>query len=395
MKTIKVFLAICLACAMGLCCLSSCAAQTVPEEIPSAAVLTGDADGDGSVTAGDARLVLRASVGLEKTDLARMDADGDGAVRASDARLVLRYSVGLESALPVKNEPVEPQPQAADKTLVVYFSRTGHTRPLAEYAADVLDADLYEIRAKIPYTDEDIRYYTDCRADREQSDPDARPEIADPLPDVSGYGTVLLGYPIWHGQAPKILYTFLESVDLTGKTLVPFCTSASSPLGDSDTNLHPLASGADWKEGRRFAIGTTREEIARWLTETGLTNAEQKEEPNLKMTINGTAINVVWEDNESVAALTALAEKAPLAVAMSPYGGFEQVGPLGTSLPENDVSTTTQAGDIVLYNGNQIVVFYGANSWRYTRLGKIQGQDPAALTALLGNGAVTLTLSAD
>ena len=113
------------------------------------------------------------------------------------------------------------------------------------------------------------------------------------------------------------------------------------------------------------------------------------------MKINDTEIPVSWEDNEAVAALTALAEKAPVAVAMSPYGGFEQVGALGKSLPRNDISTTTEAGDIVLYNGNQIVVFYGSNTWRYTRLGKIQGLDRDMLTDLLGNGAVTLTLSVD
>lgn len=108
------------------------------------------------------------------------------------------------------------------------------------------------------------------------------------------------------------------------------------------------------------------------------------------MTVNETELTVVWEDNEAVAALAAL---APLTVQLSPYGGFEQVGPLGTDLPNHDVSTTTEAGDIVLYNGNQIVVFYGSNSWSYTRLGKIQGLDRTALTALLGNGPVTLTLS--
>ena len=384
MKQIRTILVFCLVCAVGLCCLPcfACAAAV------------GDADGAGRVTAGDARLVLRAGVGLEEADLACMDADADGKLSAADARLVLRYAVGLETALPVKSGSAEPEPQTTDKILVVYFSRTGHTKPLAEYAAELLNADIYELRAKIPYTDEDIRYYTDCRADREQHDPAARPEIEGPLPNVSGYGTVLLGYPIWHGQAPKILYTFLESADLTGKTLVPFCTSASSPVGSSADNLHPLAPDAVWKEGKRFAVGTEKDEIAGWLTEIDLKQTKKKEEPALQMTINGTAISVVWEDNEAVAALTKLAAKAPVTVQTPPYGGFEQVGALGTGLPRNDAQTTTAAGDIVLYNGNQIVVFYGSNTWRYTRLGKIEGLDGDALNALLGNGAVTLTLSA-
>ncbi|MBQ1368706.1 MAG: aldo/keto reductase [Firmicutes bacterium] len=153
----------------------------------------------------------------------------------------------------------------SSKVLVVIFSRTGHTKPLAEYIAEDLNADLYEIEAKVPYTDDDIKYYTNCRADREQNDPSARPEIAGGLPDVTGYDTVFIGYPIWHGQAPKIIYTFLEGVDLSGKTIIPFCTSHSSPLGTSAENLHPLAPDAAWMEGRRFAIGTTAGEISEWV----------------------------------------------------------------------------------------------------------------------------------
>ena len=153
----------------------------------------------------------------------------------------------------------------SSKVLVVIFSRTGHTKPLAEYIAEDLNADLYEIEAKVPYTDDDIKYYTNCRADREQNDPSARPEIAGGLPDVTGYDTVFIGYPIWHGQAPKIIYTFLEGVDLSGKTIIPFCTSHSSPLGTSAENLHPLAPDAAWMEGRRFAIGTTAGETSEWV----------------------------------------------------------------------------------------------------------------------------------
>ena len=156
-------------------------------------------------------------------------------------------------------------PEHKSDVLVVVFSRTEHTKPLAEYVAEELDADLYEIEAKIPYTDEDIKYYTDCRADREQQDPSARPEIAGELPDLSGYETIFIGYPIWHGQAPKIIYTFLEGIDMEGRKIIPFCTSESSPIGTSAENLHEFAPDADWDDGRRFEIGTTKEEISEWL----------------------------------------------------------------------------------------------------------------------------------
>ena len=113
---------------------------------------------------------------------------------------------------------------------------------------------------------------------------------------------------------------------------------------------------------------------------------------NMKLTIGETPVRVEWEDNESVAALRELA-KDGLTIQMSMYGGFEQVGGIGASLPRKDVQTTTSAGDIVLYAGNQLVVFYGSNSWAYTRLGRITDLTAGELTALLGNGDVTLTLA--
>ena len=113
----------------------------------------------------------------------------------------------------------------------------------------------------------------------------------------------------------------------------------------------------------------------------------------MKLRINETEIEVLWEENESVSALRELAKQAPLSIQMAPYGGFEQVGPIGQSLPRQDAQTTTAPGDIVLYAGSQLVVLYGSNSWSYTRLGHITTPDAAALTALLGNGSVTLTVT--
>lgn len=114
---------------------------------------------------------------------------------------------------------------------------------------------------------------------------------------------------------------------------------------------------------------------------------------DMKMSINGTMVNVAWEQNESVEALKQLAAQKPLTINMSMYGGFEQVGSIGQNLPKNDVQTTTSAGDIVLYSGNQIVVFYGSNSWAYTRLGKITDKSASQMKELLGNGDVTITFT--
>ena len=113
----------------------------------------------------------------------------------------------------------------------------------------------------------------------------------------------------------------------------------------------------------------------------------------MQMKINDIPVSVLWESNDSVAALIELVREAPLTIQMSMYGGFEQVGSIGTNLPRNDVQTTTTAGDIVLYSGNQIVVFYGSNSWAYTKLGKVTDKSASEMADLLGSEDVTITIT--
>lgn len=137
------------------------------------------------------------------------------------------------------------------------------------------------------------------------------------------------------------------------------------------------------------------------VTETPDTEIPEEDEPDMqeinegklamKLIIGETEVPVVWEDNESVDALMTLAEKEPLTIQMSMYGGFEQVGPIGQSIVRDDQQTTTEAGDIVLYSGDQIVVVYGSNSWAYTRLGHVE-LSQKEMENLFGNGDVKLTL---
>ena len=156
------------------------------------------------------------------------------------------------------------------KTLVVYFSCTGTTKQLAEYAAEILGADIYEIVAEEPYTEADLAYDTGGRADQEQNDPNARPAISGNVENMDSYDTILIGYPIWHGQAPRIISTFLESYDFSQKMMVPFCTSHSSGIGSSATNLHALCpDSVEWVEGKRFEAGTSRDAMEEWLGSIG------------------------------------------------------------------------------------------------------------------------------
>ena len=116
------------------------------------------------------------------------------------------------------------------------------------------------------------------------------------------------------------------------------------------------------------------------------------ESTEMKMLINNTPVTVEWENNEAVEALKEAVKENPLIIHMSMYGGFEQVGSLGMSLPRNDTRITTSPGDVILYSGNQMVVFYGSNTWAYTRLGHITDQTQQELKQLLSNGNVTITI---
>ena len=157
------------------------------------------------------------------------------------------------------------------KVLVAYFSTTGHTKTIAEYLQTALDADLYEIVPQEPYTDADLDYNTDgCRANREQNDDSARPAISGGVEDMAGYDVVFIGYPIWWGQAPKIVYTFLESYDFSGKTIVSFCTSGCSGIDGSLSGIQALAPDADWLAGQRFSTSAGEEEVQSWVDNLGL-----------------------------------------------------------------------------------------------------------------------------
>ncbi len=283
----------------------------------------------------------------------------------------------------------DPSPEGKTETAVVVFSATGTTKGVADKIAALTCADIIEIIPAQPYSEEGLNYNDgDSRTSKEQNDPDARPVIAEEV-SLDGYSTVYLGYPIWWGQAPRILSTFAESHDFTGITVIPFCTSGSSDIGQSDDVLAELAGSGTWLQGTRFAGGVSDAELQKWINETGGTAVEK----TLRLQIDGTDVSVEWEDNESISALAELVKEEPLTVDMSMYGGFEQVGSLGSALPRNDEQTTAEAGDIVLYSGDQIVVFYGSNTWEYTRLGRITDKTADEMAELLGNGDVEITVS--
>lgn len=155
--------------------------------------------------------------------------------------------------------------------LVAYFSATHTTEGVAKTLADVAGADLYEITPEEPYTDADLDYNdNNSRTTKEMNDPSARPAISGSVENMDQYDIVFVGYPIWWGDAPRIMSTFVESYDLSGKIIVPFCTSASSSIGSSADNLAALTSGANWLDGQRFSGGASADDISSWVNGLGL-----------------------------------------------------------------------------------------------------------------------------
>ncbi len=165
----------------------------------------------------------------------------------------------------------ESETPEGSKILVAYFSATNNTEGVAQKLADGLGADLYEITPEQPYTDEDLDYgNSGSRSSVEMDDPSSRPGISGSVENMEQYDVVFIGYPIWWGEAPRIMSTFIESYDFSGKTLVAFCTSASSGFGSSDSALRSAASGAEWLSGHRFSAGVDSDEVMEWANGLGI-----------------------------------------------------------------------------------------------------------------------------
>ncbi len=160
------------------------------------------------------------------------------------------------------------QPVDEQKVLVVYFSVTGTTEKVANYIKDYLDAEIFAITPAVPYTSADLNYSnSNSRTSRENRDDTCRPEIIGRVENIEQYDTIFIGYPIWHGKAPKVVYTFLEQYDFSCKTIIPFSTAASSGIGSSATYLERLTTGATWLGGTRFLSSATQSSVQTWVDE--------------------------------------------------------------------------------------------------------------------------------
>ena len=152
------------------------------------------------------------------------------------------------------------------KSVVLYFSATGTTKSIAERIATQSNSDIIEIIPKEKYKSEDLNYNSDCRANREQNDSKARPEIENTI-DITKYDTIYLGYPIWWGTNPKIILTLLDKYDFTGKTIIPFCTSGSTGISNSVGDLRNYNSKLNIKDGKRFSSNDSDDVIKDFIND--------------------------------------------------------------------------------------------------------------------------------
>ena len=202
---------------------------------------------------------------------AALDQNGQPSAAAAEASPEEQPAAGENAEEGGNAVEAAPDSTAADgKTLVVVFSAPGTTKGVADKIAAIENADIYEIKAAVEYTAADLNWNdSSSRSTKEQDDKNCRPEIGSEAVSLEGCTRIYIGYPIWWGEEPRIMDTFVESYDFTGITMIPFCTSSSSGIGRSGQNLADNAKSGNWLEGRRFPGNVSESELSSWIEGLG------------------------------------------------------------------------------------------------------------------------------
>lgn len=293
----------------------------------------------------------------------------------------------------------------AKKIIVAYYSRggenyvggtikrlsVGNTAVAARCIANITGAELFEIRQKKPYSD----IYNECTAEAgEDQKKSARPELTEKVGDITDTDVVFLGYPNYWGTMPMAVFTFLESADFGGKTIIPFCTSGGSGISTSVSAIRSLCPDSEVKDGFRGSRSTDAEDIAKWFDDEGLKKADESAE--------AVRVKLTWDGGEAVLALVSnkttedFVSRLPFTLTMEDYAGTEKIGRFSEALyKDTDVSgLTPTVGTAAIYApwGN-LAVFYGSASYSKDLIpvGSIEsGLD--ALSSENDNFEVTFTL---
>ena len=293
---------------------------------------------------------------------------------------------------------------STNKTLVVYYSYTGNCKDIVSSVTGLLKADVMEIKPAVDGQDYAANNYK-LGADLINAI-NAKPGEAASYPGIktidrnaADYDTVIIVTPLWHSHMAAFMqaYLFEYGSQMAGKNVGLIVSSHSSGISSVVADAKRLLPNATFTGDALWINQSNRskqdELVKNWLI--GLNLIENAMSSQIKISVSGKTLPVNIENNDATKALVAALREASITYEAHDYGGFEKVGPLGRTLPTSDTQITTQAGDVILYNGNQIVLFYGSNTWSYTRLGKMQYDSLDELKSFLkaGEGNITVTLS--
>ena len=307
------------------------------------------------------------------------------------------------------SEVMAEEPANAGKTLVVYYSYTGNCREIVNTLTNQMQADVLEIQP----AEKGLKYEANNYALGTQllnaikdnpNDASSYPSIEPVTTSLNDYQNIIIVTPLWWSQMAAIMQTYLFNYgpQMAGKHVGLIVSSASSGISGVVKDAKRLVPEAVWMGDALWINNSNRSNrkslIENWLKTLNFAEGQTTMD-KMYITIGGVTLPIVLVENAATQTLVAALQEGDITYEAHDYGGFEKVGSLGRSLPTSDTQTTTQAGDVILHNGNQIVLFYGSNSWSYTRLGRIEYSSQAELESFLkagqGNITVKLSLSSD
>lgn len=339
-------------------------------------------------------------------NIVRIFADEIMKLKVGDMKQILLFlATMLFCCCSSDSEVMAEVPENAGKTLVVYYSYTGNCRDIVNILTNQINADVLEIQP----AEKGLRYEANGYALGTQllNAIKANPNNASSYPAIDPVATSLTDYqniiivtPLWWSQMAAIMQTYLFNYgpQMAGKHVGLIVSSASSGISQVVADAKRLVPNATWMGDALWINNSNRSNasslVQSWLKK--LNFAENKTTMDkIYITINGQSQSVTLVENAATKALVEKLQQAPVTVTLNSSGGFEIWGALGFSLPTSDQQITAQPGDVILYNGSNICIFYGSNSWSYTRLGKIEGLSESELRSFLkaGESNISVTLS--
>lgn len=303
------------------------------------------------------------------------------------------------------------QTENGSRYLVLFCSRSGNTAQVAREIQKSLSCDLLEVRPSEAYPDNYNTMLERAQEELEAIRQGHYPPISTHLKDLNEYQVLFVGYPIWYGSMATPMQTFLHehASELAGKRIALFATSGTSNLATSAKEAAALCPEAEilpqtllLTSSSLAQMGT---QVEQWLQQMGLCGGQDSQDDGnlpplasantLRITVGASSFTATLTENRATEALKRRLAQGSIRIRMDDYGNMEKVGTLGFSLPQDDTSIQTSPGDIVLYQGNSLAIFYGTNTWRYTLLGRINGASSSeqVLRLLGGKGQIDIILS--